>query len=104
VKPKRNPLIKTKVLPDGHVVLFNEANDWAHVLTPQGALLWELCDGSIELYEIFPTVGEATGRSSDGMLEQQLRQLVDELVSLDLLCVNEHEQDSNLQEVGEIRQ
>ena len=51
-RPKRNPDIQTKMLPDGHVVIFSQQSDWAHTITPLAAIAWEFCDGEHSVEEI----------------------------------------------------
>lgn len=43
--PMRRPDLKTKLLPDGHAVIFHEETLLAHVLNPLGSIIWEFCDG-----------------------------------------------------------
>jgi len=47
IRPKRNPNVQTKMLPDGHVVIFSNDSDWAHTITPLAAIAWEYCDANI---------------------------------------------------------
>lgn len=59
--PLRNPELKTKLLPDGHVVVFNEKTLWAHILSPSGAVIWEFCDGEHDIHSIVNELGVLTG-------------------------------------------
>lgn len=52
MRPKRNPDVHTKMLPDGHVVIFSKQSDWAHTITPLAAIAWEFCDGEHSVDEI----------------------------------------------------
>lgn len=58
MKPKRTPDIETKMLPDGHVVIFSKSSDWAHTITPLAAIAWEYCDGEHSVEEIVDRVIE----------------------------------------------
>ncbi len=85
MKPRRNPDVKSTLLPDGYVVLVSSQTDWAHTLTPAGALVWELCDGRHSTDEI---AGEIAGmlpapvRAPD---KAEIDTLVSELLDLGLL-------------------
>ncbi len=59
--PVRNPELKTKLLPDGHVVVFNDRTLWAHILSPCGAAIWEFCDGRHNLDSILDELESLTG-------------------------------------------
>ncbi len=66
MKPKRTPDIETKMLPDGHVVIFSKTSDWAHTITPLAAIAWEYCDGEHSVDEIVQCVLEyAKGDAKD---------------------------------------
>ena len=52
IRPKRSPNVQTKMLPDGHVVIFSNDSDWAHTITPLAAIAWEFCDGEHSVDEI----------------------------------------------------
>ena len=56
IRPKRNPDVQTKMLPDGHVVIFSQQSDWAHTITPLAAIAWEYCDGEHSVDEIIKQV------------------------------------------------
>lgn len=59
--PLRNPELQTKLLPDGHVVVFNETTLWAHILSPSGAVIWEFCDGQHSVDAIMDEMEALTG-------------------------------------------
>lgn len=59
--PLRNPELQTKLLPDGHVVVFNESTLWAHILSPSGAVIWEFCDGQHSVSAIIDELEALTG-------------------------------------------
>lgn len=46
MKPIRNGSVKTSILPDGFVALHDLDRDLACTLSPIGAIVWELCDGT----------------------------------------------------------
>lgn len=86
MKPKRNPDIETKLLPDGHVVIFSNKSDWAHTVTPLAAIAWEFCDGEHSVDEITKCVIECA--KIDGPLSQiqpEITQLLNELEQSGLL-------------------
>lgn len=56
IRPKRNPDVQTKMLPDGHVVIFSQQSDWAHTITPLAAIAWEFCDGEHSIDQIVEQV------------------------------------------------
>jgi len=85
IRPTRNENITTKILPDGYIVLHNSKTEWAHTLTPLGAIAWELCDGLLTVQEIEQQVVELTERSNDHELKEQVVKLVDEFIALGLV-------------------
>ncbi len=85
MKPKRNNAIETKLLPDGYVVLVNEVNNWAHTLTPTGALIWEFCDGETTVDEIFDRIIELTEQPADLELKNQILKLISDLQGVGLI-------------------
>lgn len=90
MRPKRNNEVETRILPDGYVVLFNTKNNWAHTLTPLGALTWELCDGQVSIDEIVDRIVELVGSETvDRKLKEQITTLVDQLSELDLVIYDE---------------
>lgn len=83
--PLRNPDVKTTLLPDGYVVLFSTKTEWAHTLSPVGALVWEFCDGEHAVEEI---TSELSGLISDvekEVLSDQVQSFVNELLKSGLL-------------------
>jgi hypothetical protein len=85
VKPTRNPDVQTKLLPDGHIVLFAKDHDWAHTLTPLGGIAWEFCDGQHSVDEIVEFVVETAGIQSSETLKTDLTTLFEELAGSGLL-------------------
>ncbi|MGH9548216.1 MAG: PqqD family protein [Terriglobales bacterium] len=85
VKPVRNPDVQSKLLPDGHVVLFSQQNEWAHTLTPLAGIAWEYCDGELTIEEIVQCVSEAAGIQSVDEIRTNLTALFDELLGSGLL-------------------
>lgn len=76
LRPKRNPDVQTKMLPDGHVVIFSKENDWAHTITPLAAIAWEYCDGNHSVDEIVECVRAFT---TDGDIKPAICELLNEL-------------------------
>jgi hypothetical protein len=58
---QRNPNIKSTLLPDGYLVLFDKQTDWAHTLTPAAAMIWELSDGQHTVEDMVSVVQSLTG-------------------------------------------
>jgi hypothetical protein len=85
LKLSRNPSIQTKLLPDGHVVLFSAEYDWAHTLSPLAGIAWEYCDGTASFDEIVKLVSETAGITDAAEIEKELKQLFDELTGVGLL-------------------
>src|SRR5262249_5228194 len=85
VKPKRNPIVQTKLLPDGHIVLFAEDHDWAHTLTPLAGIAWEYCDGESTVDDIIDQVAETAGLQSSSDIKPDLSKLFEELYGSGLL-------------------
>ncbi|MBY0552764.1 MAG: PqqD family protein [Candidatus Obscuribacterales bacterium] len=69
--PIRNPELQTKLLPDGHVVVFNEVTLWAHILSPSGAVIWEFCDGQHSLDAIMDEMEALTGTRPEAAVTEQ---------------------------------
>ena len=100
----RNPAIKTRLLPDGHVVLFNPQGTWAHIVNPLGALVWEFCDGEYSIDQIAETVlAVLAGAEADSMNQQlcalqeqaspeQISAFVAELLGMGLLFEDQKQQ------------
>ncbi|HEY9679222.1 MAG TPA: PqqD family protein [Drouetiella sp.] len=76
MKPKRTSDVETKMLPDGHVVIFSKNSDWAHTITPLAAIAWEFCDGEHSLEQIVEKVVEY----ADGE-KQNLQPAITELLN-----------------------
>lgn len=85
VKPTRNPNVQTKLLPDGHIVLFAQQHDWAHTLTPLGGIAWEFCDGQHSFDEIVDCVVETAGIQDSATIKTDLTKLFEELSGSGLL-------------------
>jgi hypothetical protein len=85
VYPVRNPDVKAKLLPDGHVVLFSEKTDWAHTLTPLAGIAWEFCDGGHDIDEITSRVAQTAGIEAAGSVRDQINEFLDSLLAAGLL-------------------
>jgi len=83
--PKRNPDIVTKLLPDGHAVLFSPNNNWAHTITPLAAVAWEFCDGTNSTDDISTRVAEIAESQPDPELTDKVKTLIRELQDSGLL-------------------
>ncbi len=82
---KRNPEIKSQLLPDGHLVLFDEKTQWAHILNPTGAIFWELCDGSCSQDEAIALIQDILAGNTPEELPQEIYNHAKELVDAGLL-------------------
>jgi len=78
INPKRDDQIETTLLPDGHVVLVPKQSDWAHTLSPLGALVWEFCDGTNSVNEIVALVRTIPGIGERHSLEEEITALIAE--------------------------
>lgn len=85
MKPLRNPIVQTKLLPDGHIVLFAKEHDWAHTLSPLAGIAWEYCDGEHSVDEIVDQVAEIAGLQSSNEIKPDMAQLFEELCGSGLL-------------------
>lgn len=85
MNPRRNPEVKTTLLPDGYVVLFSTKTDWAHTLNPLGALVWEFCDGEHSVADIITELKELVCDLPEDGLSDQVNTFVTELLAGGLL-------------------
>ena len=85
MKPVRNRQVRTKLLPDGHIVLFCEQTDWAHTLSPLAGIAWEFCDGQNTVDEIVASVAQTAGLEASTSIREELAKLLDELLESGLL-------------------
>lgn len=76
--------IKTTLMPDGHVVLFNTKTEWAQVLNPVGALVWEYCDGVTSLNEMIEEIASLL-ETDKNSLEDDVCLMLKELLSNGLI-------------------
>lgn len=85
MKPKRIPDVETKMLPDGHVVIFSKSSDWAHTITPLAAIAWEYCDGEHSVEQIVERVLEyANGDSTN--LQPEISELLSDFAQSGLVA------------------
>lgn len=82
---QRNDEIKTTLMPDGHVVLFNSKTEWAQVLNPVGALVWEFCDGSTSVADMVDEIAGLLQVEDKSTLQNDINSLISELVKLGLI-------------------
>jgi len=88
MNPKRNPDIRTTLLPDGYVVLVSGKTDWAHTLNPLGAIVWEFCDGDNSIEKVVEQVGRLVPEKAGPNLRLEVETLLDELVDSGLLTTS----------------
>jgi hypothetical protein len=62
-RPQRRANVEMQVMPDGSALLYDPRTDQGHVLTALGALVWDMCDGSMS--------GEAISAECAALLPQQ---------------------------------
>ncbi len=78
--PARNLAVKSQLLEDGFVSLYNSQTSMAFTLPPLGGIVWELCDGTLSLDEIIQRVYELIEAAvSLEDLEAQVCPLIEEL-------------------------
>ncbi len=82
---QRNDEIKTTLMPDGHVVLFNAKTEWAQVLNPVGALVWEYCDGATSVAEMTKEIAKLL-QADRATLQDDINSLIGDLLSQGLIC------------------
>ena len=81
----RDPEVKASILPDGHVLLYLERNDWCYTLTPLGGLVWEYCDGNHAPDDIVRQIEAIADVSLDPDLPGKVDELLRSLEGLGLL-------------------
>jgi hypothetical protein len=81
----RDPDVKASVLPDGHVLLHLERNDWCYTLTPLGGLVWEYCDGAHGPQDIVRGIEAIPDVPPDPELLAKVEELLRTLEGLGLL-------------------
>ena len=64
--PLRRAEVEMEVMPDGSALLYDPADDRGHVLTALGALVWDMCDGTlttaamiVDITNMMPTINAA---------------------------------------------
>ncbi|MBS1955899.1 MAG: PqqD family protein [Cyanobacteria bacterium SZAS-4] len=80
IRPKRNPDVQTKMLPDGHVVIFSQQSDWAHTITPLAAIAWEYCDGEHSIEQIVEQVLTYTEAPNVAEIQPAITALLNDFV------------------------
>lgn len=85
--PRRNPDVKSTLLPDGYLVVSSCKTDWAHTLNPVGALVWEFCDGEHDVDQIIAEVSGLLPAGQPENLDEQVSKFVDELTASGLLLL-----------------
>lgn len=88
-KPKRDPIIDTTALEDGHVVLVSQKTEWANTLSPLAALVWEFCDGTNTVDDIVSNIKAIPELSFDSSLEQEVQKLLTDLEESGFLTVSD---------------
>lgn len=88
MRPQRNADVKTTPLPDGCIVLFTTKTDWAQILNPAGAIVWEFCDGEHTVPEIASEVCTLLGVVQESNVVSDVEALVKELVDSGQLFEN----------------
>jgi hypothetical protein len=67
---KRNPDINCQLLPDGNAVLFSSKSNWAHIINPVGAMVWEFCDGELSENEIMTQISELVQTDANSLKQE----------------------------------
>jgi Coenzyme PQQ synthesis protein D (PqqD) len=86
MKPKRIPDVETKMLPDGHVVIFSKSSDWAHTITPLAAIAWEYCDGEHSVEQIVERVIEHANAGDSQQLQPAINELLADFAQSGLIA------------------
>jgi Coenzyme PQQ synthesis protein D (PqqD) len=76
-KPKRDPAVETTTLPDGQAVIVLTKTEWAHTLSPLGAIVWEFCDGTNSVDEIVSLVTNLPGIPQRPELAKEIALLIE---------------------------
>ncbi len=76
--------VPMEVMPDGSALLYDPLTDQGHVLTPLGALVWDMCDGTMSADQLVAEVTAALPDVPD--LIPTVTALIDEFARLDLLA------------------
>lgn len=82
---KRNPDVKTKILPDGHIVLFSANSDRGFTLSPMAAIAWEFFDGAHSIEEIANKCSAIAEPADSTSLSEDICILVNGLTDAGLL-------------------
>jgi hypothetical protein len=82
---KRDQDAKTTLLPDGYVAIMKLGSSVGHTLSPLGALLWELCDGTLTVGEVVCAIEEVGGSEVRELLQDSAKRasLVDLVKNLE---------------------
>lgn len=91
MNPLRNPDVQSKLLPDGHVVLFATDHEWAQTISPLAGIAWEFCDGCHSIDEIVEQVKTIAGLDATTSIKTEMSRLLDELLESGLLIEHETE-------------
>jgi hypothetical protein len=84
--PKRRSDVKSILLPDGCLVIFDESTEFAHTVSPIGAMAWELSDGEHSTGDIVTEINELTESLLEPeVLTKQVHELLNELKENGLL-------------------
>lgn len=65
--PRPLPEVVT-VAVDGDAIVYDERREMAHLLSPTGAIVWELLDGETPLSELAADLSEVFGTDEDEVL------------------------------------
>jgi hypothetical protein len=82
-KLKRHPHVKSKILPDGYLLLWMDNS--VYTLTPLGGLVWEFCDGNNALQDIVDCLSEIKEVNADTSLKDTVAGLMSTLKQTGLL-------------------
>ena len=72
--PIRFADVKVEVI-EGELLLYHPGQTRAVYLNPPAALIWSLCDGSRQVYEIMRLIGESYPESKENLTEDVLATL-----------------------------
>ncbi|HEY9679197.1 MAG TPA: PqqD family protein [Drouetiella sp.] len=84
-KFQRHPEVQMNLLPDGHLVLSDQASSWAYTLTPLGSIVWEFLDGNNSEEDIVREIQAIDEIPAIENLQEQVTLLISELNESGLL-------------------
>jgi hypothetical protein len=82
-RPLKHDCVQDELLSDGSIVLYNSCRRRVLTLNATGALVWECCDGTLQIEEIAAEVREVFPAAVNA--EQDVRQVIDSLLQASMI-------------------